>query len=113
MSRMIKMDLDGAPEGSIVIQDIKDSLGRLLVKAPRTLDPDLKRILLLRGVREIVVQDASGKSREDLDRMLEKEKEAVKRRFSKWPDSPEKDHVVRLFLQALEEFSGEQNIKTS
>jgi hypothetical protein len=45
--------------------------------------------------------------------MLEKEKEAVKRRFSKWPDSPEKDHVVRLFLQALEEFSGEQNIKTS
>ncbi len=111
MSRMIKMDLDSAPEGVIVVQDIKDSLGRLLVKAPRTLDPDLKRVLLLRGVREIFVQDDSGKNREDIDLMFEKEKESVRRRFSKWPDSPEKDHVIRIFLQALEEFTREQNLK--
>ncbi|MCL4460740.1 MAG: hypothetical protein M1297_03360 [Nitrospirae bacterium] len=108
---MIKVDLDGAPEGAVVIQDIKDSLGRLLVKAPRALDPDLRRVLLLRGVREIVVQDDSGNDQEERDMMLEKEKEAVRRRFSKWPDSPEKDHVVQLFLKALEEFAGEQNLK--
>lgn len=111
MSRMIKMDLESAPEGAVIVQDIKDNLGRLLVKSPRTLDADLKRVLLLRGIREVLVQDNSRKSREELDMMLEKEKESVRRRFSKLSDSPEKEQIIRLFVQALEEYAGEQNLK--
>lgn len=107
MSRMIKMDLEIAQSGATIVQDVKDQLGRLLVKAPRVLDSDLKRVLLLRGIREILVQDSSSHETEEWSQLLEKEKEEIRRRFSRLPDTPETRRVVELFVKAFEEFAEE------
>ncbi|MHB1285217.1 MAG: hypothetical protein ACYCYP_01435 [Leptospirales bacterium] len=104
MSRMIKVDLEAAKDGVLIVQDIKDQLGRLLVKAPRVLDSGLKRTLVLRGIREILIQDATTHEASEWSLLLEKERDEIRRRFSRFPDTPETQRIVGLFIKAFEEF---------
>ncbi|MHB8422025.1 MAG: hypothetical protein ACYC9S_04685 [Leptospirales bacterium] len=107
MLRMIKVDLEISEPGVTIVQDVKDQLGRLLVKAPRVIDPDLKRVLLLRGIREILIQESSADEKDEWIALMEKEKEEIRRRFSRLPDTPETRKIVGLFIKAFEDFTEE------
>lgn len=104
---MIKVDLETTEPGATIVQDIKDHLGRLLVKAPRVIDPDLKRALLLRGVSEILIQESSGQEKEEWNELMEKEKEEIRRRFSRLPDTSQTRRIVELFIKAFEDYTEE------
>lgn len=78
----IKLEPLHIVEGIVIASDVMDSLGRLLMKAPKTLDEKTKEILLSRGVREVIIQDRRETTRVEDARAIEEELEALERRLA-------------------------------
>jgi len=53
----VRVRLEPLKSGTVVVSDIIDPSGRLLVKAPATLDETLKDLLRSHGVREVFIED--------------------------------------------------------
>lgn len=108
MSKMIKVELATTEDGEMIVQDVNDLLGRLLVRSPRRIDPELKRMLLARGVQEVFILDRSSEDEEHERKVLEEEREAIRKRFSRLQDTPENKRIIEIFIRAFEVFHAEK-----
>jgi hypothetical protein len=79
--KLVTVKLEHVEGEVIVCSDVYDSLGRLLLKAPKEIDDNMKRILFNRGIREIVIQDRRETERVEDQGALDKELEALERRL--------------------------------
>ena len=83
-------------------------LGRLLVRAPRRIDPELKRMLLARGLQEVFIPDQSSGDAEYERQIVEQERDAIRKRFSRLQDTPDNKRIVEIFIRAFEVFHAEK-----
>lgn len=108
MARMMKVELATTEDGEMIVQDVHDMLGRLLVRAPRRIDPELKRMLLARGIQEVFIPDRSSEDAEHEKQIVALEREAIRKRFSRLPDTPDNKRIVDIFIRAFEVFHAEK-----
>ena len=85
--RLVTVKLEYIEGDVVVFSDVYDSLGRLLLKAPKEIDENMKRILFNRGVREVVIQDRQDSVRVEDEGALEKELEALEQRLIHFSDN--------------------------
>ncbi len=90
--------------GVIVVSDVVDSLGRLLVKAPITLDEGLKKSLLSRGVKEVFIEDRRLSDRVESEQAIRNEIESVRKRLSLLRDGETSFDVKAIVLNTIEQF---------
>lgn len=104
--RLVTVKLESlTPHESIVIaSDVFDALGRLLFKAPRSLDQNTKTVLLSRGVREIIIQDRREASRVDDEQAIRQELEALDKRMSLFTEDPAGAEFKELVCKTVFQF---------
>lgn len=71
--RLVTVKLESLDAGIEIVSDVHDSLGRLLLKAPQSLDLNMKKVLLSRGILEVVIQDRRSETRVEDTRAVEQE----------------------------------------
>jgi hypothetical protein len=90
--------------GVIVVSDVVDSLGRLLAKAPMTLDEGLKKALLSRGVKEVFIEDRRLSDRVESEQAIHNEIESVRKRLSLLGAGETSFDVKAIVLNTIEQF---------
>lgn len=100
----VKLESIKANEGLVIGSDVHDSLGRLLLKAPRPLDEHTKNLLFSRGVREIIIQDRRELPRtKDLE-AINLEIKLLERRLALFNKDPGSSDFKELVQQTVLEF---------
>jgi len=102
--RLVMVRLESLGDGAVIQSDIIDPLGRLLLKAPKALDAVTKKILLHRGISEVVVEDARVQSQVDDIRDVEHEVALLKKRLLRLSESPAGEETRALILQTVGDF---------
>ena len=93
--------------GSVIVADVVDPLGRLLVRAPVTLDDHLRNLLLARGGREVSIEDRRTIDRVESDEAVQRELLSLDKRLSRFQaEGPElglkttiREVVERFYLE--------------
>lgn len=93
--------------GSLIVADVVDPLGRLLVRAPVTLDEHLKNLLLARGVQEVFIEERRTLDRVESDEAIRGELLSLDKRLSRFQaEGPElglkttiREVVERFYLE--------------
>ncbi|EAY56010.1 MAG: protein of unknown function [Leptospirillum rubarum] len=80
--RLVTVKLESLDPGHAIVSDVHDSLGRLLLKAPQSLDESMKKILLSRGVVEVVIEDRRSSPRVEDSLAVQRELEALDTRMT-------------------------------
>ena len=80
--RLVTVKLESLAPGQEIVSDVHDSLGRLLLKAPQSLDESMKKILLSRGIVDVVIEDRRSSPRVEDSLAVERELEALNTRMS-------------------------------
>ena len=75
--KLVTVKLESLDPGHEIVSDVHDSLGRLLLKAPQSMDANMKKVLLSRGVVEVVIQDRRSATRVEDSRAVEEELAAL------------------------------------
>jgi Lhr-like helicase len=89
--------------GTVIVSDVADSRGRLLVKAPVPLDEALKDLLRQHGVREVFIEDRR-KGGEESEKVLQSEREMLLRRLAFLGDGHAEKALKALLLETIEKF---------
>lgn len=102
--RLVTVSLEGLGPGAEIISDVHDALGRLLLKAPRVLDENMKKTLLSRGVREVIIQDRRKTPRVEDARAIENELSALDKRMSLLDNFPSGKEFRDLVRKTVEQY---------
>lgn len=102
--KLVLVKLELLDPGTDIVSDVFDPLGKLLVKAPITLDENMKKVLLLRGVREVIIQDRRGISRVEDERAIKLKLEVLERRLSLLSTDPIGQEFKELIQQVVVQF---------
>lgn len=102
--RQVIVRLQTLGPGAIVVSDVVDSLGRLLVRAPLTLDEGLKMSLLSRGVKEVFIEDRRASDRVESEQAIHNEIESVRKRLSLLGAEEASFDVKAIVLNTIEQF---------
>jgi hypothetical protein len=89
------------PEGVEIVSDVTDSLGRLLAKAPCVLEPNLKKLLLARGVRYVYIRSCADTPRSFDNEALEKELELLKKRLILLAPHDREGDFVKMVVETV------------
>lgn len=79
--RLVTVKLESLGPGQEIVSDVHDALGRLLLKAPQSLDESMKKILLSRGIVDVVIEDRRSRARVEDNGAVEKELAALDSRM--------------------------------
>lgn len=85
--KLVTVKLEHIEGDVVVFSDVYDSLGRLLLKAPKEIDENMKLILFNRGVREVVIQDRREIAKVEDEGALDRELEELERRLIHFSDN--------------------------
>ncbi|OOH84147.1 hypothetical protein [Leptospirillum ferriphilum] len=80
--RLVTVKLESLDPGQEIVSDVHDSLGRLLLKAPQSLDESMKKILLSRGIVDVVIEDRRSGARVEDSFAVEQELAALDTRMT-------------------------------
>lgn len=89
--------------GTVIVSDVTDPQGRLLVKAPATLDDTLKDRLRKYGVRDVFIEDRR-KGGEGSEKAIQNELESLRTRLSFLGNGYAETELKTLFLETVERF---------
>lgn len=98
----IRMDLEKLADGMEIAEDVLDPSGRVLLKAPQTVDSSLRKTLGSRGVLSVVTRVWKEKDSEELLSELRVELAALCERHRYLKDDQRRMDSVRLFARAFE-----------
>ncbi|MCL5285148.1 MAG: hypothetical protein M1313_05260 [Nitrospirae bacterium] len=82
--KQVLVRLASLSPGAVIVADVVDPLGRLLVKGPVPLDEHLKNLLLSRGVREVFIEDRRTVDRVESDEAIRRELASLEKRLSRF-----------------------------
>ena len=102
--RLVMVRLESLEDGVVICSDIVDPLGRLLLKSPKALDSVTKKILLQRGISEVVVEDTRVQSQVEDLQDVEKEMQLLEKRLIRLSESPSGEELRGVVLEAVGEF---------
>ncbi len=102
--RLVMVRLESLGDGTVICSDIIDPLGRLLLKAPKPLDPLTKKTLLNRGITEVVVEDTRVQSQVEDLQDIAMEMELLKKRLFRLSESPAGEELRGVILETVESF---------
>jgi hypothetical protein len=102
--RLVMVRLDSLDDGAVIRSDIVDSLGRLLLKAPKELDPITKKILLHRGISEVVVEDTREQKQVEDVRDIDQEISLLEKRLLRLLESPAGEDFREVVLETVRDF---------
>lgn len=89
--------------GTVIVSNVVDPQGRLLVKAPVTLDENLKDLLRRHGVREVFIEDRRKEEMES-EKVLRTEKEMLQRRLALLGNGNVEMALKSLLIETIEQF---------
>jgi len=90
--------------GAVVVSDVVDPLGRLLVRAPVTLDEHLKSLLLARGVKDVFIEDRRSADRVESEVAIQKEMQSLEKRLSLFRAEDPERSLRETILRTVETF---------
>lgn len=102
--RLVMVRLESLDDGAVIRSDILDPLGRLLLKAPKTLDSITKKILLHRGISEVVVEDAREPTQVDDLKDVDQEIVLLEKRLFRLPESPGGEELRTVVIETVRDF---------
>jgi hypothetical protein len=97
-----RVECEKLADGMEIAEDVLDSSGRVLLKAPQTVDRSLKKILCSRGVLSVVTRTWKEKESDELLLELRVEIAALCERHRYLKDDPRWMDSVKLFARAFE-----------
>ena len=89
--------------GTVIVSNVVDPQGRLLVKAPVPLDEKLKDLLRRHGVREVFIEDRRKEEMES-EKVLRTEKEMLQRRLALLGNGNVEMALKSLLIETIEQF---------
>ncbi len=89
--------------GTVIVSNVVDPQGRLLVKAPVPLDEKLKDLLRRHGVREVFIEDRR-KGEMESEKVLRTEKEMLQRRLALLGNGNVEMALKSLLIETIEQF---------
>ena len=89
--------------GTVIVSNVVDPQGRLLVKAPVPLDEKLKDLLRRHGVREVFIEDRR-KGEMESEKVLRTEKEMLQRRLAFLGNGNAGMALKSLLIETIEQF---------
>ncbi len=104
--KLVTVKLEHIEGDVVVFSDVYDSLGRLLLKAPKEIDENMKRILFNRGVREVVVRDRRENTKAENESALDKELEKLEQRLINFSDTETCREFKDLIKDTVFQFYG-------
>ena len=102
--RLVMVRLESLGDGVVICSDIVDPLGRLLLKAPKALDAVTKRILLHRGISEVVVEDTRVQNQVEDLQDVEREIDLLEKRLIRLSESPSGEELRVVILETVADF---------
>ena len=90
--------------GVVLVSDVVDPLGRLLVKAPVTLDEHLKALLIARGVTEVFIEDRRSADRVESEVAIQKEMQSLEKRLPLFRGEDPERALREAILRTVESF---------
>ncbi len=102
--KQVIVRLDSLSPGAVLVSDVVDPLGRLLVKAPVVLDEHLKVLLLARGVRDVFIEDRRSSDRVESEVAIQKEMQSLERRLSLFREDGSERALREAILRTVETF---------
>lgn len=91
--------------GTVIVSDIIDSNGRLLLKSPAILDENLKDLLENRGIRDVFIEDRREMVRSGSDQTAKNEMQSLQKRLSLLSaENPPESGVRTLLIETIERF---------
>lgn len=97
-----RVECEKLADGMEIAEDVLDSSGRILLKAPQTVNGSLKKILGSRGVLSVVTRTWREKESDELLLELRIEIAALCDRHRYLKDDPQRMDSVKLFARAFE-----------
>jgi len=97
-----RMDCGKLVDGMEIAEDVLDPSGRILLKAPQTVDSSLRKTLGTRGVPSVVIRIWKEKDSEEILSELRLEVSGVCDRHRYLKDDQRRKDSVRLFVRAIE-----------
>ncbi|KGA92821.1 hypothetical protein LptCag_1655 [Leptospirillum ferriphilum] len=101
---MVTVKLESLAPGQEIVSDVHDSLGRLLLKAPQSLDESMKKILLSRGIVDVVIEDRRSSPRVEDSLAVERELEALNTRMSLFQSFDEGKEFYRRVRETVSRY---------
>lgn len=98
----VRVDCQELADGMEIAEDVLDGSGRILLKAPQTVDSSLKKILNSRGVLSVMTRIWKEKESEELLSELRMEVAAVCDRHRYLKEDQRRMDSVRIFARAFE-----------
>lgn len=98
----VRMDCEKLADGMEIAEDVTDSSGRVLLKAPQVVDRSLKKVLGSRGVPSVVIRIWKEKESEELLSELRVEIAALCDRHRYLKNDQRRMDSVKLFARAFE-----------
>ena len=102
--RLVMVRLESLDDGAVIRSDIVDPLGRLLLKAPKALDSITKKILLHRGISEVVVEDTREQKQVDDLRDVDQEIALLEKRLLRLREIPGGEELRTVVLETVRDF---------
>ncbi len=102
--RLVTVKLESLAPGQEIVSDVHDSLGRLLLKAPQSLDESMKKILLSRGIVDVVIEDRRSSPRVEDSLAVERELEALNTRMSLFQSFDEGKEFYRRVRETVSRY---------